>query len=82
MVEHAVILATGDQIALADLPDRINQVVRDTSVKDLKVGMQVPLETLETEHIRRVVAQASSMDEAAKILGIGLSTLYKKIKQK
>jgi len=44
--------------------------------------MQVPLEALETEHIRRVMAQASSMDEAAKILGIGRSTLYKKTRQK
>src|SRR6266566_408578 len=74
-VEHAVILAAGDQIALADLPDKLNQVVPDTNVKDLKVGMQVPLETLETEHIRRVIAQTSTMDEAAKILGIGRSTL-------
>jgi NtrC-family two-component system response regulator AlgB len=82
VVEHAVILAAGDQIALADLPDKLNQVVPDTNVKDLKVGMQVPLETLETEHIRRVVAQTSTMDEAARILGIGRSTLYKKTRQK
>ena len=82
VVEHAVILAAGDQIALADLPDKLNQVVPDTNVKDLKVGMQVPLETLETEHIRRVVAQTSTMDEAARILGIGRSTLYKKTKPK
>jgi NtrC-family two-component system response regulator AlgB len=82
VVEHAVILASSDQVALADLPDKLTQVVPDTDLVDLKVGMQVPLEKLETEHIRRVVAQTSTMDEAAKILGIGRSTLYKKTKPK
>jgi NtrC-family two-component system response regulator AlgB len=44
--------------------------------------MQIPLEKLEDEHIRQVIAQTSSIDEAAKILGIGRSTLYKKTKPK
>jgi NtrC-family two-component system response regulator AlgB len=84
MVEHAVILASSDQIALADLPDQLSQVVPDTNGGNVgvEVGMQVPLQKLETEHIRRVIAQTASMDEAAKILGIGRSTLYKKTKQK
>jgi len=82
VVEHAVILAGGEQIELADLPDKLSQVVPETSAADIEVGMQVPLEKLETEHIRRVVAQTSTMDEAAKILGIGRSTLYKKTKPK
>lgn len=82
VVEHAVILAGGDQIALADLPDKLNQAVSYADTKDVQVGMQVPLEKLEDEHIRRVIAQTSTIDEAAKILGIGRSTLYKKTKQK
>ena len=82
VVEHAVILAGGDQIALADLPDKLNQAVSYADTKDVQVGMQVPLEKLEDEHIRRVIAQTSTIDEAAKILGIGRSTLYKKTRQK
>ena len=41
----------------------------------------VTLDELEAEHIRRVVASAPSLDEAAKILGIDPSTLYRKRKR-
>jgi len=84
VVEHAVILAGTDQVAPDDLPDKLCQAVPQANGGNagVEVGMQVPLETLETEHIRRVMAQTSSMDEAAKILGIGRSTLYKKTRQK
>jgi NtrC-family two-component system response regulator AlgB len=43
--------------------------------------MQISLDQLETEHIRRVIAQSSTMDEAARTLGIGRSTLYKKTRK-
>jgi NtrC-family two-component system response regulator AlgB len=47
----------------------------------IEVGGNVSLEALEIEHIRRVLAGASSRDEAARILGIDPSTLYRKRKQ-
>jgi NtrC-family two-component system response regulator AlgB len=37
------------------------------------------LEQLEAEHVRRVVAAAPSLDDAAKTLGIDPSTLYRKL---
>jgi NtrC-family two-component system response regulator AlgB len=82
VVEHAVILAGADQVELADLPDKLNQAVPPADGANVQVGMQIPLEKLEDEHIRQVIAQTSSIDEAAKILGIGRSTLYKKTKPK
>ena len=47
----------------------------------IHVGARVTLDELETEHIRRVLAQAASMEEAAQILGIDPATLYRKRKR-
>ena len=82
VVEHAVILAGGDRIELEDLPDKLNHALVQTNDADIQVGMQVPLERLESEHIRRIVARSSTMEEAARILGIGRSTLFKKAKRR
>jgi len=82
VVEHAVILAGGDQIELSDLPDQLGQTALPSRGDAIKVGMRVSLEELEDEHIRRIIAQTASVEEAAKILGIGRSTLFKKRKAK
>lgn len=81
VVEHAVILAGGDQIEPEDLPDKLNQTIQRQNGSSVQVGMQISLDQLETEHIRRVIAQSSTMDEAARTLGIGRSTLYKKTRK-
>ena len=81
VVEHAVILAGGNQIEPEDLPDKLTQAVPQLNGSGVQVGMQISLEELEQEHIRRIIAQSSTMDEAARILGIGRSTLYKKTKK-
>jgi NtrC-family two-component system response regulator AlgB len=47
----------------------------------ISVGKPVSLDDLEAEHIRRVLAAASTMEEAAVILGIDPSTLYRKRKR-
>jgi len=47
----------------------------------VEVGGLITLEHLEVEHIRRVLASTPSRDEAARVLGIDPSTLYRKRKQ-
>ena len=44
----------------------------------VSVGGRVSLETLESEHIRRILASAHTLDDAAKTLGIDPATLYRK----
>ena len=44
----------------------------------MEIGGHVTLEDLEAEHIRRVVATAPSLEEAARILGIDPVPLYRK----
>ena len=81
-IERAAILADGPEVGLADLPERIASARTGTSpTAAVEVGGPVSLERLEVEHIRRVLAAAPSREEAARILGIDPSTLYRKRKQ-
>ncbi|MGH7997434.1 MAG: sigma 54-interacting transcriptional regulator, partial [Opitutaceae bacterium] len=73
VIERAVILARGDTIGIADLPEEIRGGGRS-----LSVGARVSLEELESEHIRRILTLALNLDEAARILGIDPATLYRK----
>jgi NtrC-family two-component system response regulator AlgB len=74
VIERAVILADGGTIDPADLPEQF-AAKSDTAVA---VGARVTLEALEAEHIRRVLANARNLDEAARTLGIDPATLYRK----
>lgn len=46
-----------------------------------KAGERLPLERLEELHIRRVLAVARTLDEAASVLGIDAATLWRKRKR-
>lgn len=80
VIEHAVILAGGQDIERPDLPEQIVRAVAGQNDATVQVGMKVSLAELETEHIRQVMAQTSTLEEAAEILGIGRTTLYQKKK--
>ncbi len=79
-IERAAILAEGPEIGLADLPERILPHTPEPG-QSLELGRPLSLEALEAEHIRRILAGTASREEAAKILGIDPSTLYRKRKQ-
>jgi NtrC-family two-component system response regulator AlgB len=76
-LERAVILAAGDVIGLADLPAQVGAPPR----AGVEVGSRVSLEELEAEHIRRVLTATATIEEAASVLGIDPSTLYRKRKR-
>jgi NtrC-family two-component system response regulator AlgB len=77
VIERAVILSPGEKIDLNDLPDTL----RGSQPSGAVIGNRVSLEELEREHIMRIIEIASSMDEAAQILGIDPATLYRKRKR-
>ena len=82
VVERAAILADGEQIELADLPDKMDSSTAqraDTSA--IHLGGRATIEALENEHIRRMISQTKTMEEAAQILGIDPATLYRKRKK-
>ena len=81
-----------ERMALGDLRDVLEFIRLDGSTvanvstteapePAISVGRRVTLEQLETEHIRRVLAETESLDEAASVLGIDRSTLYRKRKR-
>jgi len=82
VVERAAILANGEQIELADLPDKMDSsAAHGAPVNATELGGRVTLEALENEHIRRVMGQTKTMEEAALVLGIDPATLYRKRKK-
>jgi NtrC-family two-component system response regulator AlgB len=76
-VERGVIVASGALVGLADLPVQVGAPPRP----GIEVGASVTLKQVEVEHIRRVLSQAASIEEAAAVLGLGLRTLYRKRKE-
>jgi NtrC-family two-component system response regulator AlgB len=77
VIERAVILTHNDKIDVNDFPDSL----RGAQPSGVIIGNRVSLEELEREHIMRIIEIASSMDEAAQILGIDPATLYRKRKR-
>ncbi|HWA84582.1 MAG TPA: sigma 54-interacting transcriptional regulator, partial [Opitutus sp.] len=74
VIERAVILAPGPRIELADLPEEFGA----QAAPNIAVGARVSLDALEAEHIRRILASARNLDDAARTLGIDPATLYRK----
>jgi NtrC-family two-component system response regulator AlgB len=76
-VERGVILATGPLVGLAELPAQVGSEVRS----GVEVGGRATLDQLEAEHIRRILAETQTIEEAATVLGVDPSTLYRKRKR-
>jgi two-component system response regulator HydG len=80
-IERAVALTQYEQIVVDDLPEKI-RAYRSSHV--LVAGEDptelVPLEEVERRYIERVVeAVGGNKTDAAKILGVGRKTLYRKL---
>jgi two-component system, NtrC family, response regulator AlgB len=71
-VEHAVILCRGDRIEVGHLPGTMAAMPLSPSLGD-----PLPLERIKEEHIRRVLASSKSLEEAANILDIDQTTLWR-----
>ncbi len=74
VIERAVILCSGEQIDLCDLPEEFGSKPEP----GIAVGARVTIDALEAEHIRRVLAISRNLEETARTLGIDPATLYRK----
>jgi NtrC-family two-component system response regulator AlgB len=76
IVERAVILCEGNRISVDHLPENVY-----TTYTAIRIGDPLPLDKIEEEHIRRVIASTRSLQEAADLLGIDQATLWRRRKQ-
>ena len=78
VIERAVILWPAQVIEPEAFPAHISQHARSASPQ---LGGDFSLDDIEREHITRVVARTATLDDAAAILGIDDSTLWRKRKK-
>jgi two-component system, NtrC family, response regulator AlgB len=76
VIERAVILCTGNEVSLVHFPESLVP-----GSAPVEMGRLVPLQAIEENHIRRVLALTRSLQEAADVLGIDQATLWRKRKQ-
>jgi DNA-binding NtrC family response regulator len=77
MVERTVALCEGDTIETTDLPEKLMRV--RIAIREIDQD-EVTLDALEEEHIKKVLLKVNGDKvKAAQILGINLSTLYRKL---
>src|SRR5262249_48943884 len=75
-VQRAVILGEGPILVPADLPpDLVPHLIDPALVDDLGEAVR----RFEKLHIERILRRTPDKKEAAKILGVGLSSLYRRI---
>ncbi len=75
-LERALILSPGQVLEPESLPERIGAQPTGPSL-----GGDFTAEEIEREHVLRVLARAATMEDAARILGIDASTLWRKRKK-
>ena len=80
VIEHTMILAEGDHITLKDLPASI--VASGQANPAFTRNLKDAVRDFEKQHITRVLDQVGQdRREAAKLLDISLSSLYRKIEE-
>jgi NtrC-family two-component system response regulator AlgB len=77
VMERAVILSPAEVLEVESLPERLRAQVAEVPM----LGGRFSAEAIEREHILRVLATAPTMEEAARVLGIDASTLWRKRKK-
>jgi NtrC-family two-component system response regulator AlgB len=84
-IERAVIMGTGTEIVVADLPGEVRSEASQADgvgqPATADAGTMISLEKLEEIHIRRIVGMTESLGQAAGILGIDQATLYRRRKK-
>ncbi len=76
-MERALILSSSEALAPESLPERIAAAGGGAPV----LGGSFTVEEIEREHALRVLAHAPTAEEAARILGVDASTLWRKRKK-
>jgi NtrC-family two-component system response regulator AlgB len=76
-IERALIVAPGTEIEPEAFPERITTHTAGAAT----IGGDFTAEQIEREHILRVLARSAKLEEASRILGIDVTTLWRKRKR-
>lgn len=77
IIERAIIFSTGELIQITDLSNNENSSVNLNNVPE---NLKEATMNFEKEHIKRIIKKYdNNKEEAAKVLDIGLSSLYRKM---
>ena len=76
-MERAIVLSSGEVL----VPTSFSERVRGGAPSTPTVGGDFSLVQLEQEHILQVLARTSTREEAARLLGIDSSTLWRRLKR-
>ncbi len=77
-MERIIILWPGERVPAEALPGRI---AGRSHAAAAVIGADLTLEMLEREHIARMVGRTATREEAARILGVDPSTLWRKLRR-
>jgi two-component system response regulator HydG len=78
VLEHAVIMSEGDVITETDLPAFLRATPPSNGAADFG---EISLSELERRHIQSLLQKKSDLGTVARILGIGRTTLWRKMKE-
>jgi NtrC-family two-component system response regulator AlgB len=76
VIERAVILCRAELIGIEHLPTNFSNRSAEP-----QLGDPVPLDQIESIHLRRLIAQSKSLEDVAAALGIDVATLWRKRKK-
>jgi transcriptional regulator with PAS, ATPase and Fis domain len=81
VIERSSILMDSEELQLEDLPYEIQQYNLNLSMKETEAA-PLSMASVEKLHIQKVLRHVSgNKTEAARLLGIGIATLYRKIEE-
>lgn len=81
VIERAILLKRSGKLEPSDLPERVSKQVESSIVAEVQPANPT-LESIEKAYIHYIMSQTDGKKtEAARILGIDTSTLYRKIQR-
>jgi two-component system, NtrC family, response regulator AlgB len=78
-LERAAVLSREDTVRAEDLPDQLFRPTPRLATED--AARTASLEEIERAHIAHVLAESATLEEAAAVLGINVTTLWRKRKR-
>ena len=78
VVERATVVCPGPLVDVPHLPPGLRPTGAAAAATPVRLGDAVPLDRIEAEHLRLLLARSPSLEAAADALGVDVTTLWRK----